>query len=153
MLVAAGIPVDVGLVEAAALLHDIDKLDTRRGQGIHGAAGAATLEAMGFADLAPAVASHPVSALLDDARFPRGWPSVAVSIADKHVAQEFVTIDERLDDMARRYPAFRTEINAARRHAHALEQELADAVGLSAADLVEALRQACASRVSEPSGP
>lgn len=152
MLEVAGIPVDVGLIEAAALLHDIDKLETRDGLGIHGVAGAATLEAMGFAELGPPVASHPLSALLDDARFPRGWPSVAVSVADKHVAQEFMTVDERLDDMARRYPHFRAEINAARRPAHALERELADAVGLPVADLVQALRHAWESRVSERSG-
>lgn len=152
LLAASGIPLDVGLVEAAALLHDIDKLETRCGRGVHGLAGAAMLEAMGFAELAPPVASHPVSALLDDARFPRGWASVAVSVADKHVAQEFLTVDERLDDMARRYPAYRAEINAARRPAHALESELADAVGLPVADLVAALRQAWESRVSERSG-
>jgi len=93
-----------------------------------------------------------VSALLDDTRFPRGWASVAVSVADKHVAQEFLTVDERLDDMARRYPAYRAEIDAARRPAHALESELAEAVGLPVADLVAALRQAWESRVSERSG-
>src|SRR5436190_5781910 len=121
-LEAAGIPINVELVEAAALLHDIDKLETRDGPGVHGRVGAAMLESMGFAELAPPVAGHPVSALLDDRRFPRGWPSVVVSVADKHVAQVFMTIDERLDDMARRYPRFRVEINAARRPALALEQ-------------------------------
>ncbi len=142
LLGAAGIPIDVGLVEAAALLHDIDKLETRGGRGLHGLTGAAMLESMGFGDLAPPVAGHPVSALLDDRRFPRGWPSVIVSVADKHVAQAFLTIDERLDDMARRYPRYSGEINAARRPAHALEQELADAIGLPVADLVDRLRVA-----------
>ena len=36
MVEAAGIPVDVAVVEAAALLHDIDKLTTRRTGGPHG---------------------------------------------------------------------------------------------------------------------
>ena len=152
LLQSAGIPLDLGLVEAAALLHDIDKLETRAGRGIHGAAGAATLEAMGFAELAPPVASHPLSALLDDARFPRGWPSVVISVADKHVAQDFLTVDQRLEDMALRYPAFRAEIDAARRPAHRLEAELADAIGMPPADLVEALRHAWESRVNERSG-
>ena len=65
-LEAAGIPIDVGLVEAAALLHDIDKLETRGGRGVHGLAGATMLQGMGFGELAPPVASHPISALLDD---------------------------------------------------------------------------------------
>jgi putative nucleotidyltransferase with HDIG domain len=151
-LEGAGIPIDVGLVEAAALLHDIDKLETRGGRGVHGLTGAAMLEGMGFGELAPPVASHPVSALLDDHRFPRGWPSVAVSVADKHVAQAFLTIDERLDDMTHRYPQFRAEIEAARRPAHALEEELAEAVGLPIAELVEALRQAWQSPVGERAG-
>lgn len=148
-LEAAGIPVHVGLIEAAALLHDIDKLETRSGKGVHGAAGAALLESMGFGELGPPVASHPVTALLDDRRFPRGWPSVVVNVSDKHVAQAFLTIDERLDDMALRYPRYRSEIESARRPAHALEQELADAIGMSVANLVDQLRAAWQAKPAE----
>ncbi|HET8571382.1 MAG TPA: hypothetical protein VFN14_05790 [Candidatus Limnocylindria bacterium] len=97
---------------------------------------------MGYDELAVPVASHPLSCLLDDERFPIGWPSVLVSLADKHVAQEFVTLDERLDDMARRYPEFAGEINSARRPAHALEQELGDVLGISTDEVVERLAAA-----------
>src|SRR5438477_9980636 len=152
LLGAAGRPIDVGLVEAAALLQDIDKLETRDGRGLHGVVGAGILESMGFAELGPPVASHPLSALLDDQRFPRGWPSVVVSVADKHVAQEFLTVDDRLDDMARRYPQYRAEIAAARRPARALEQELADVIGVSVADLVEKLRVAWQAPLGERTG-
>jgi hypothetical protein len=55
-----------------------------------------------------------------------------------------MTIDERLDDMAQRYPRYRGEIESARRPAHALEQELADAVGMSVAAVVDLLRAAWA---------
>ena len=54
---------------------------------------------MGFEELAAPVASHPVTCLLDDRCFPRGWPSVIVAVADRHVAQAFLTIDERIDEM------------------------------------------------------
>lgn len=142
LLRAADVPVDVGLVEAAALLHDIDKLRIRESGGEHGIVGAAELEKMGYPELAMPVASHPVSCLLDDDRFPRGWPSVLVAIADRHVAQEFMTIDERLDDMAGRYPEHRAGIEAARRPAHALERELAETLGIRSDELVERLRGA-----------
>src|SRR5918996_3898563 len=99
MVSTAGIPVDVRLVEVAALLHDIDKPQTRAGEGVHGALAAELLTDMGFPELAAPVASHPVSCLLDDRCYPRGWPSVLVAIADRHVAQRFLTIDERIDDM------------------------------------------------------
>ncbi len=104
--------------------------------------GARWLAEMGHAELAIPVASHPVTCLLDEERYPIGWPSVLVAVADKHVTQCFVTIDQRLDDMAERHPQYRGEIEAARRPAHALEQDLADAVGLSTDAVVARLREA-----------
>jgi putative nucleotidyltransferase with HDIG domain len=142
LVARAEIPVDPGLVEGAALLHDIDKPETRRSGGLHGVVGARWLTEMGFAELAPPVASHPVSCLLDEARFPRGWPSVIVSVADRHVAQSFLTIDQRIDEMTGRYPQYRSELSAARRPAHALAAELAEAAGIGIDELVAHLRAA-----------
>jgi putative nucleotidyltransferase with HDIG domain len=140
LVAEAGIPVDGQLVGAAALLHDIDKPRIRRGGGEHGVVGARILEELGYGELAMPVASHPLSALLDDDRFPIGWPSVLVAVADRHVAQEFMTVDERLDDMKGRYPEHAEQIDSARRPAHALEAQVAEAVGLEVDDLVERLR-------------
>jgi putative nucleotidyltransferase with HDIG domain len=142
LVAEAGIPVDGWLVEAAALLHDIDKPEIRRTGGEHGIVGARRLEAAGYEELAMPVASHPITALLDDERFPIGWPSVLVAVADRHVAQEFLTVDERLDDMKRRYPEHAGSIETARRPAHALEAQVAEATGLTPEALVERLRAA-----------
>jgi len=142
LVAEAGIPVDSRLVEAASLLHDIDKVEIRRSGGEHGVVGARRLEAAGYPELAMPVASHPIICLLDDDRFPIGWPSVIVAVADRHVAQEFLTVDERLDDMQRRHPEHAEQIEAARRPAHALEAQVAEAVGLEVDDLVSRLRQA-----------
>ena len=147
LVAEAGIPVDGALVEAAALLHDIDKVEIRRTGGEHGVVGARRLEALGYEELSMPVASHPITALLADDRFPIGWPSVLVAVADRHVAQEFMTVDERLDDMKSRHPEHAASIEAARRPAHALEEELAEVTGLSVDALVEHLRaawEACA---------
>lgn len=142
LVVEASIPVDGTLVEAAALLHDLDKVEIRRTGGEHGIVGARRLEALGYAELAMPVASHPLHALLDDDRFPIGWPSVIVAVADRHVGQEFMTLDERLDDMKRRHPEHATSIETARRPAHALEEQVAEATGLSVPALVDRLRAA-----------
>lgn len=138
----AGIPVDVSLVEAAALLHDIDKVEIRRDGGEHGIVGARRLEAAGHAELAMPVASHPIRCLLDDDRFPIGWPSVLVAVADRHVTHEFVTVDERLDDMKQRHPEHAEQIELARRPSHALEAQVAEAIGLDVDTLVARLRAA-----------
>jgi putative nucleotidyltransferase with HDIG domain len=142
LVAEAGIPVDGWLVEAAALLHDIDKPRIRRDGGEHGIVGARILEEAGHEELAMPVASHPVTALLDEDRYPLGWPSVIVAVADRHVAQSFLTVDERLDDMKLRHPEYAASIEAARRPSHALEAELADAAGLQVDDLVARLRSA-----------
>jgi putative nucleotidyltransferase with HDIG domain len=141
LVAEAQIPIDGALVEAAALLHDIDKASEGRGAN-HGIVGARQLEQMGYRELAMPVASHPITALLDDDRYPIGWPSVLVAVADRHVAQSFLTVDERLDDMQRRHPRYVESIEAARRPSHALEAELAEATGLSVDDLVARLRAA-----------
>jgi putative nucleotidyltransferase with HDIG domain len=142
IVAASGIPVDSWLVEAAALLHDIDKPEIRRSGGEHGIVGARRLEAAGHEELAMPVASHPITALLDDDRFPIGWPSVLLAVADRHVAQAFVTVDERLDDMKLRHPQYAESIEAARRPAHALEAQVAEVAGLSVDELVARLRAA-----------
>jgi hypothetical protein len=97
---------------------------------------------LGLEELAIPIASHPVTALLDEQRFPRGWPSVILSVADRHVAQEFVSTDERIDDLALRHPEYRADLERARPRAHALEAELAEVAGLTVESLVARLRGA-----------
>jgi hypothetical protein len=67
---------------------------------------------------------------------------VAVAVADRHVAQGFVSIDERIDDLTRRYPDFRTDLEAARRPAQAMQADLAAAAGLSVDELEARLQRA-----------
>jgi hypothetical protein len=58
------------------------------------------------------------------------------------VAQEFVTIDERIDDLAKRYPDFRADLEAARAPAHAMQADLAAAAGMRSEELEERLAAA-----------
>jgi hypothetical protein len=53
-----------------------------------------------------------------------------------------MTVDARLDEMKNRHPEHAASIEAARRPAHALEEELAEVTGLSVDALVERLRTA-----------
>jgi len=142
LLAAAGVDVDPQLVEVAALLHDIDKPVTRHEGAQHGLVGARWLAERGFPELAEPVASHPIGCLLDAGRSPRGWAAVALAVADRHVAQGFVSVDVRIDDQAERYPAHRASLEAAREPAHAMEAQLAAAAGLSGPQLVARLRAA-----------
>jgi len=129
-LQANGVAVDPALVEAAARLHDLDKLETRD-NGRHGIVAAERLTALGYPEIAGAVAAHPVRRLLDPERAPHDWASICVSVADRRVSLTFVTIAERLKDMAVRHPDHADDIAATRQAADVLEARLAEAAGLS----------------------
>lgn len=109
----AGIAIDRRLVETAALLHDVDKVlpagDPARGLP-HGDGSAAWLTRLGHAELARAVAGHPVTRLVDGDTF-RRWASFAtreervVAYADKRAGQRLESMDARFASWRGRYPA------------------------------------------------
>jgi len=110
--VRAGRSVDRRLVEAAALLHDVDKLDTVRPQvdGLRHADGSAEwLARRGYPELGPAIVGHPVTRLADEAWF-RPWIASAtaealiVAYADKRAGRRLEPMAERFASWVRRYP-------------------------------------------------
>jgi len=109
---AAGIGVDRRLVEAAALLHDVDKAlpadDPARALD-HGDGSAAWLTRHGHPELARVVAGHPVTRLVDGDAYKR-WAASAtreeriVAYADKRAGQRLESMDARFASWRRRYP-------------------------------------------------
>jgi HD domain len=106
-----GLALDRRAVEAAALLHDVDKLPSLRPDRRlpHGEGSAAWLTAHGLEELAPLVRDHPVTRLADDALAARlaAAPLEArlVAYADKRAGQRLETMDERFGSWQRRYPS------------------------------------------------
>lgn len=134
-----GIPVDRGVVEAAALLHDVDKLfpdDHPLSDLAHGEAGARWLTEQGHSELAGPVAAHPVRCLTDEEAY-RRWAAFAsreeqiVAYADKRAGQRVESMAARFADWERRYPEYRDGLERARARAERLEQEVCRAAGLS----------------------
>jgi hypothetical protein len=134
---AARNPVDRPLVEAAALLHDADKLlpeaDPARALP-HGDGSAAWLARNGHPELGPAVACHPVTRLVDASRYER-WAATAsreeriVAYADKRAGQRLEQMASRFTSWNRRYPGGWSvhEAAAARRRADDLEADVCGA--------------------------
>ena len=104
-----GATVDVHAVEAAALLHDVDKVVGRPSDVRHADGSAAWLESHGLAELAPLVRDHPVTRLADDDETARlmAAPLEAriVAYADKRAGQRLETMDDRFASWRHRYPA------------------------------------------------
>ena len=134
--------INVALVEAAALLHDLDKAlpatDPLKSLG-HGDAGAAWLRDHDFEELAAAVGCHPVMRLADDDRYSGcillgSIEQRIVAYADKRALQDLVSLDQRFDRWKTRFP--KSSTNAiARERAKLLEQDVCAAAGIDPRDV------------------
>ena len=109
----AGRSLDRRLVESAALLHDVDKLERVKPyvDGLaHGEGSADWLARQGYGELGPVVLGHPVTRLADGEWFD-SWlagaspEAVIVAYADKRAGQRLESMAERFASWERRYPA------------------------------------------------
>jgi len=133
--------VDRSLVEAAALLHDADKVLLAGDPAAalpHGDGSALWLARRGHPELGPAVAAHPVTRLVDAERY-RAWAAVAsleeriVAYADKRAGQRLEPMAARFASWQRRYPGgwSAAEAVAVRRRADYLESDVCRAAGVA----------------------
>jgi putative nucleotidyltransferase with HDIG domain len=116
---------DVPLVESAALLHDIAKASSRAGLADHAVEGGKILRALGMPRVAHLVDLHidpgpaASSAKITDAEL--------LAYSDKRVLhQRVVSLDERFDDLLRRYDGVegQTAAKRARRNMISLEKRI-----------------------------
>jgi HD domain len=105
-------PVDRHLVEAAALLHDVDKaLPKSHGLRLlpHGEGSAAWLREKDSAELAPIVANHPVTCLAEGEAVSGAWAgfdsieAAIVAYADKRARQRLLPMSARFAIWRRKY--------------------------------------------------
>lgn len=136
--------IDRRIVEAAALLHDVDKLlrpgDPAR-RLAHGEGSAAWLARRGFGELADAVAGHPITRLAGAGG--ERWLETAgpeariVSYADKRAGQRVEPMAARFAGWARRYPdgwSLQTA-RRARDRAERLECEVCGLAGIAPSEV------------------
>jgi hypothetical protein len=140
-----GIAIDRGLVEAAALLHDVDKTlppDDPARRLRHGDGSADWLTRAGHPELARAVANHPVTRLRDSEPY-RRWAAFAtreeriVAYADKRAGQRLGSMDARFGSWDRRHPTEWTpaERQVVRARADRLEADVCRAAGVEPTDV------------------
>lgn len=120
------IPIDIALLEAAALLHDIDKQAIKRADEHHPDAGVRILTAAGMQEIADIVRTHPLHAILDHNIAPRTLEEKLLYLSDKMVKYEIVTVDARFDLWRSENlpPQARTTLEAAYPKVKALEKEI-----------------------------
>lgn len=87
--------INLPLLTAGALLHDIDKNISRLPDEKHPQTAVRVLKEEGMAEVAELVKTHPLHAILDPSIAPKTWEEKILFLADKMVKLETVTVDKR----------------------------------------------------------
>lgn len=136
-----GIHSHTGLVEASALLHDIDKSVQKLPGERHPDAAVRLLQKEGMEEVASVVRTHPLHAILDPAIKPKTIEQKIVYLSDKMVKYAFIGVDERFrlwrgEEMGKEE---RDILEAAYPKVKELEKELLEKAGLTDQDIRLAL--------------
>ena len=87
--------INVSLLVAAGLLHDIDKnIPGREGES-HPFTGVRVLKEEGYGEVAEVVSKHSLEAFLNPENLPKVWEEKILALSDKMVKNEIITVDER----------------------------------------------------------
>jgi hypothetical protein len=128
-----GHDIDLGLIEASSLLHDICKMECIESGGDHARMGEEVLRAYGYPRVGEVVGQHVRlrTGVLNEA--------MVVNYADKRVMHtEVVTLRERFSDLEDRYGTDGCRKARIRENFHAsedVERIIADACGMDPGDL------------------
>lgn len=119
-------PINISLLEVAALLHDIDKKAIKKEGERHPDAGVRILMETGMQEVADIVRTHPLHSILDQNIAPRSLEERLLYLSDKMVKYEIITVDERFhlwrsEDLS---PQARMILEAAYPKVKALEKEI-----------------------------
>jgi hypothetical protein len=92
-----GLRINIELLKAAALLHDIDKNAAKLPGEKHPDAAVRILNDEGMWEVADLVATHPLHLINDPVTAPQSWEEKILFLSDKMVKYEIITVDQRFD--------------------------------------------------------
>lgn len=87
--------INIPLLQASALLHDIDKSIPKRSGEQHPDTAVRVLREEGMGEVADVVKTHSLYAILDPTIAPKTWEEKLLYLADKMVKLEIITVDKR----------------------------------------------------------
>jgi len=133
-----GEAVDPLLAHRGGLLHDLDKITSRRLNQTHGQLGARLLREKGCPDLAAIAEHHLMFTILDPTSRPATWEEKLVYYVDKIVEGAVaVGVTRRLGELRQRYPEYTEEFDRCVPLVLELEAEICARLGVSPAALLE----------------
>lgn len=128
--------VNVSLVRAAALLHDIDKIiEIKNKSGRHGEMAREILEKEGYPEIAKIAQRHVIHQILKEGALSTLEEKI-VFYADKRVKHDkVVSLSERFEYLRKIYPQYLDSINLAEPRTKELEAEIMNKAGINADEI------------------
>lgn len=129
--------INVPLLVAGALLHDLDKAIERLPGEQHPDTAVRILKEEGMEEVADLVKTHSLHSIFDPVISPKTWEEKLLYLADKMVKQEIITVDARfaLWNDEHLPPDAQKVLDAAYPKVKALEKEIFDKIGLTPEDV------------------
>lgn len=129
--------INLSLIRAGALLHDLDKAIERLPGEQHPDTAVRILREEGMEEVAELVKTHSLHAILDPAICPKTWEEKLLYLADKMVKQEIITVDTRfaLWNAEHLHVEVQAVLDTAYPKVKALEKEIFDRIGLTPDDV------------------
>ena len=99
-----GIDINIDLLRASALLHDIGRNLADHTKMDHVEAGVIILRGEGLSEIADIIRKHSINAIVEEDKIPVTWEEKLVYYADKRACEDqLISIDERISDLKKRY--------------------------------------------------
>lgn len=129
-----GIPVNIELVRAGGLLHDLDKIMTLKQNNKHGKVTAKILEEEGFPEIARIAELHVFERTATEEST---WEEKIVGYADKRCLENnIVSLQKRFEDGRERYPNVNVGLTEKSEQAWIeIEKEIFDLIGMKPEEL------------------
>lgn len=142
-----GISVNAGIVHAAALLHDIDKIITLN-KGTHSIEGFKILKTEGYEEVGKIVLKHVLRESEDIC--PTTWEEKIVFYADERVKHNKITsVEERFDDIMKRYNNYRENIILTHKFTKKIEKEIFNIIQMKPGDVGQHIRADAENRTTK----
>lgn len=132
-LIEHGIPLNLELLVAACLLHDIDKAVAKKEGERHPDSSVRILKSENLPEVADVVRTHSLHCILNPATAPTTWEQKVLYLVDKMVKQELIGVEKRfaLWYAENLPPQARAELDASLPLVKTLEREIFAAAGIT----------------------
>ncbi len=120
-----GKKIDLKILEASCLLHDIGKMESINKGGKHELIGSRIVAGHGYREVASVIRKHSLHYILDKKNAPKTLEEKILFYADKRViGSKVVSLKKRLEYLKKRYSQYRESIDKAEPLVFQLEKEL-----------------------------